>query len=97
MLFTLPQLADYTGYSQETIRTYYSRGYLPEPKNIKVTKGKNGKVYIKRLFTLEEMEEIKNLLQNYTQKELKDRFSNSNIDTTDIINSKIKELKEALQ
>lgn len=58
MLYTMKQLAEFCGKSYETIRTYYTfKGFLPDPAHTVRHRRKTT-----RLFTLEEMQRIKAIL-----------------------------------
>lgn len=66
MLYSLEQLAHYCGKSYETLRLYYTfDGFLPDPKHtIKYPRKTT------RRFTLEEMEEIKIILDSVEKGDL---------------------------
>lgn len=58
MLYTLEQVAQYCGKAYETLRTYYTfDGFLPDPEHT-IKHGKK----TTRKFTLDEMKEIKRIL-----------------------------------
>jgi hypothetical protein len=65
-LYSLAEVASYSGRSLQLLRMYYSQGLLPDPKHTKVFKTKK-----MRKFTLAEAKQIKNFFASVKRNSLK--------------------------